>query len=678
MVNYGKSGVSGRFFGQSKPSAAVRPETRRQRTVENFVEERKHSLDMGGAQGAQMLFNMHTVKIQDLLEFDRLPSFDEVQSMNKFVVLRADKANPLYSHRPIVFVSHQWCGYRAPDPTNRQFEVLKGALQSLREGRIVYPSEFAIGLPGVPSKGNFSSLLKNCLVWIDYVSVPQLRARHHSDDSSPGDQEHDASRLQNMLSAINSVPAYIQRSSLTLILAPVVIHKEEGTDCQLSTWKNRGWCRLEAVVSSLVSKSKSMVLVESRFKMSLFSAHDMLYRDSVGCGEYACCKRNHLVEVDGVEVPIACDRGKVSAVLENLYETQLLERCTKKDLSDFRWLLAHEHILLKNLPSLDTRPQYDSWSKFANAFQLNAEKPLQKVGGKHNCIPLIYAVIANNFPVVKYLIELKSNVNETIGKARGTTCRGYAPLHFNMKVGHGESGRKIFDLLISAGADPYQYSYGGSMLRKAFYRDPLTVGIAAYNQEMCIHYLNAVQVNFLQYADKFGSANEHFIASKGLYAVFMEALQHGATFQSRNPFGVGALGMCSITSRENELRCDIRVFDELHQRGLLPNLDEICHNQSRRTFLIYGSIFHLRNSGFLKSKAMAKVIYSIFQGTYLHIAVYGDKPEMVAWLMNHRADPKRTNKRGQTPLDLARELGSQRCAAVLLGDQKAVRRYSLS
>lgn len=47
-------------------------------------------------------FPMHCVRIEDLLEFEKLPSHAEVQRMNKFVI--PDRCDT----REILFISHQW------------------------------------------------------------------------------------------------------------------------------------------------------------------------------------------------------------------------------------------------------------------------------------------------------------------------------------------------------------------------------------------------------------------------------------------------------------------------------------------------------------------------------------------------------------------------------------------
>lgn len=175
-------------------------------------------------------FPMHCVRIEDLLEFDKLPSHAEVQRMNKFVI--PDRSDT----RKILFISHQWCGFKEPDPSNLQFLTLKAALKNLLAGRRANPSPILAELPGAPKSMKFDEKLKGCLVWIDYFGVPQVSAVESPDKRN--------TTHANMLKAISSLAAYVARSSLFFVLAPVIAHHDIANhDCEYSTWMRRGWCR---------------------------------------------------------------------------------------------------------------------------------------------------------------------------------------------------------------------------------------------------------------------------------------------------------------------------------------------------------------------------------------------------------------------------------------------------
>eukprot|EP00398_MALV-I-01_sp_L67-1_P000713 gene713-648_t len=575
----------------------------------------------------------------ELQQEEMLPNQDEVHEQGKFVIPEHE------DERPIIFVSHQWTSYNHPDPNNQQFNVLKGALKLLLdESTVSRPIETNIGAPGMPRKKKFASVLKNSLVWLDYMSVPQLRARHRrsaegSGVASVSSDQSAPDRLTSMLSAINSVPAYLQRSSIMIVLAPVVSHADEShVDCQFSSWRQRGWCRLEAILASLMgSQCMLMLLVESPTKISLFSAYDMLDAKSVGDGDFSCCARNHVVEVGNHKLTIPCDKVKIAKVFLNQY----------------RWLLAHEAIVLRNLPEIEHRRQLKTWDGFATAFKFDFGKPLQpSCGSLHP--PIIYAAMSNNLEVLKHVISCKADVNHPMVADGKYT--GYTPLHLVMRNSFGDTGMAMVDLLLDYSADPYRCSRGLGFTSKGF-RDPLSLGISNGNVEMVTHYCHKVKPKFAQLSDQFGGTNELYAITKGIFEIVQRFIEHGAEFKSRNAFGMGTL---ALFSPKDFQETDLRVLDILYEAGKLGDLnaqnDNLYGYSPSVPKLVYYSLWNLRNRGYLKQFGLAGLIFAVGGGTALHCAVFRDKPDVISWLLKHKVNPNIKNKAGVTPLQLAMEL----------------------
>jgi hypothetical protein len=92
--------------------------------------------------------------------------------------------------------------------------------------------------------------------------------------------------------AVTSIPAYIERSSLVLVLVPPCEHVDRpGEVCDYNNWRKRGWCRLElagAVFSRTVVK---MMVVKNAMATPEF----MIPADATflvpGTGTYTCCAR---------------------------------------------------------------------------------------------------------------------------------------------------------------------------------------------------------------------------------------------------------------------------------------------------------------------------------------------------------------------------------------------------
>ena len=482
-----------------------------------------------------------------------------------------------------------------------------------------------------------------------------------------------------MLRAINSVPAYIRRSAIMLVLAPVVQHAEDGTDCQFSSWQNRGWCRLEAVVGSLVGRKNYMILVESSSKIGMFNPNDMLTRDPVGCGSFSCCAQDHVVDIgNGILESIPCDKYKIAAVCFKLFDEQLFLRSCQRDFTEYRWLLGHEPIILRDLPGVEDRRKFSTWHEFAKVFKIDVSAPLARIDDQ-GWFPLAYATMANNLPVVLHLLSCKADVNQRVFPSNRTFYRGFTPMHIIMRNGQGEDGKRIFDALLDAKADPYAYSYGGGRRGKPTYRDPLLVGVTRYSLEMSVHYMNRVKPNLTARADQYNSTNENFMAMKGHWPMFQEFLKHDPSFKPTHALGFNALHGFIVMPKEYQYATDTRILDVFHERGVSGDLDRTCHStreENRMLFTVLSIVSRLRRWGFLKNNGAAKFVSAAFCGSAFHLAVYRDKPEVVAWLLNHGADTKRTNRNGQTPLELAQELGHKRCVSILSGDRGAIRRYS--
>ena len=71
---------------------------------------------------------------------------------------------------------------------------------------------------------------------------------------------------ENLVKAVNSIPAYIERSTHFIVVCPEVKHMDlPGVVCNLSSWLDRGWCRVEMNSLLLARKQKLVppILVQS-------------------------------------------------------------------------------------------------------------------------------------------------------------------------------------------------------------------------------------------------------------------------------------------------------------------------------------------------------------------------------------------------------------------------------
>ena len=117
-------------------------------------------------------------------------------------------------------------------------------------------------------------------VWMDYISVPQLGDSQTEEDAG------------DLASAVNSIPAYIERSTHFIALAPTIEHTDlPGTYCDQNSWLTRGWCRVE-FCSLLLAMNHQVpaIVVKGSSVPSMMSGVSAISRPP-GLGEYTCCKR---------------------------------------------------------------------------------------------------------------------------------------------------------------------------------------------------------------------------------------------------------------------------------------------------------------------------------------------------------------------------------------------------
>ena len=478
------------------------------------------------------------------------------------------------------------------------------------DGKVVLPDPMLQTLPGIPSRAKFDKQLKGCLCWIDFYGVPQVstsaNSASHNTTKEPNANESSSSSSDSkkahdkMMRAISSLPAYVARSSMFFVLVPVVPHNElENHDCEYTTWQRRGWCRygffsfdhvtthdkfhkfsqdtnykscscslynrVEGVVRALESKQQFFVTIFGPKRIVLMPSEAMLHFYSTGCGDFACCTLNHTIDVAGVPTTIPCDRAKVSPLMHAFFKHSIMKLIREaneskaKDFSWYRLLLAHEHVILRNLPCIESRPKLDSWQTFAKAFRLHIDQPLKKSDGVLNLSPLVWAVLANNHVVVKYLLECNANITEraVVRKKVFFFYNRSSLLHLIMHVGHGESGKAIFDALLAAGCDPYQCR------ETTFSRpwgDPTIAAFYSQNVEMIRHYMSKVKPKFCSYSHWIGGCNGMYAMSFGNYEIIREFDRLGAKFERRTMFGHDSIGAFVGIEKEKQPVADVRYI----------------------------------------------------------------------------------------------------------------------
>lgn len=203
------------------------------------------------------IFPMYTVPLEIFLHMKRIRTYEEMLADNELTQFEEHMGKAM-------FISHQWLGSKHPDPCGQQIKVLQAALSNILSGtsQVSLPivTEIIHGRWACPTSAEFKS--QELFIWYDYFCCPQ-------DASGPA--AHSRQR------AIYSIPSYIAKCELFVILCPALRH-DDGSMLSQATWAERGWCRAERLAHALaVRKHASMLVVESAMHQTLVGeAHGML------------------------------------------------------------------------------------------------------------------------------------------------------------------------------------------------------------------------------------------------------------------------------------------------------------------------------------------------------------------------------------------------------------------
>eukprot|EP00947_MAST-08B_sp_MAST-8B-sp1_P002483 g2483.t1 len=103
-----------------------------------------------------------------------------------------------------------------------------------------------------------------------HAGMPASKASHAgmlSADHRQGNSDDDAvikTLTAQLTAAVDSIPAYVERSSAMWVLVPPVAHQDvHGAICNYMSWRTRGWCRMEFAASNLTTKDMPVLLIRN-------------------------------------------------------------------------------------------------------------------------------------------------------------------------------------------------------------------------------------------------------------------------------------------------------------------------------------------------------------------------------------------------------------------------------
>ena len=245
-------------------------------------------------------YPLYAMPVPTLLSLDRWVPHQDLRDAGKVVEMTPE----MLKERDVIFVSHQWIAFNHPDPEGEQLRALQHVLNNLLSGKHVVESNFWLnavyGTLERFTPDMWSKRLPDMYVWFDYISIPQPGAvvGAASDDlkqqldadgngiieqaelvnadlskasASKGSSDHRllsagdqrvVELVEQLKAAVDSIPSYVERSSMMWILVPPCKHQDiEGAVCDFNSWRDRGWCRMEFAAGKLASGDDMPIMV---------------------------------------------------------------------------------------------------------------------------------------------------------------------------------------------------------------------------------------------------------------------------------------------------------------------------------------------------------------------------------------------------------------------------------
>lgn len=155
-----------------------------------------------------------------------------------------EKAELFLKDQYTIFFSHQWLAFSTPDPDKSQYDLMVNATRKLAKKKKME--------------------LSKVYIWVDYIGIAQ-----------------ESKVIQKY--AIQTLPAIASSLHSFVVVAPSTPHSDLKTNCDLDTYKRRGWCRAE-VLSHVARRGTSELYIATE-KGELRKVDGTRVGDNVTVGE---------------------------------------------------------------------------------------------------------------------------------------------------------------------------------------------------------------------------------------------------------------------------------------------------------------------------------------------------------------------------------------------------------
>ena len=170
--------------------------------------------ERSGETAITIQYPMWLMPVHEFMTLSELRPHQELLAAGKLVKWNAAMEN-------VFFLSHQWTSFDRPDHSTAQLRTVQTALVRMLCGKLATTSpQFsdAIRLPSSIQieSAEWKEIVSHAHVWMDYISVPQVNTSY-TELSTGG-----TGQASELMKAVNSIPAYVERSTFFLAVVPTV------------------------------------------------------------------------------------------------------------------------------------------------------------------------------------------------------------------------------------------------------------------------------------------------------------------------------------------------------------------------------------------------------------------------------------------------------------------------